>query len=221
MQLTKLQEEQQAALALRQDLQNKAKQDLEAQKEKLTKDAENSVKGILETWKAHYEGEIAKLRTQLHNSDQAHGSTRGSTAQLEAELASAKQQIADHQRIKAEDAAAEQHAAEAQNRAHSLETQLRAAQAEVARSSQALQDAQEQAYKTQGANEALRSQLETVKQNHQKVVDEMTLAMTEHAKQYILDVEAAKSQHFEQRDSGGRGHKRPRDNSNGRDKRRS
>lgn len=221
-QLTKLQEEQQVALgALRQELQNKAKQDQEAEKERLTKEAEDSVHSILDTWKTHYEGRIAMLDTQLHDASQSHGSAAGSTAQLETELATAKQQIADLQRIKAEDGAAEQRAAEVQNQVNSLETRLTAIQAEAATSSQALQEAQGNTRAMQEANNTLRSQLEAVKQNHQKAVEEMTLTVAEHAKQYASDVADAKSQHGDYRDASGRGYKRPRDSSNGRDKRRS
>ena len=161
------------------------------------------------------------LDTQLHDASQSRGSAAGSTAQLETELASAKQQIANLQRIKAEDGAAEQRAAEVLNQVNFLETRLTAVQAEAARSSQALQEAQGNTRAMQEANNTLRSQLEVVKQNHQKAVEEMMLTVAEHAKQYLSDVADAKSQHGDYRDASGRGYKRPRDSSNGRDKRRS
>lgn len=228
-QLAKLREEQQAALdVLGQELQKKAKQDQDAETQRVTErvtqkvkqEAKDSVERILAKWKAHYVGQIADLKTQLHNASQPHGSI-GSTAQLDAELTSAKQQIADLQRIKAEDGAAEQRAAEAHNQVNSLETQLRAVQAEAAGSSQALQEAQGIAQAMQEANTTLRSQLEAAKHNHQKAVDEMTLTVEKHAKQYVADLADSKSQHGDYRDSSGRGYKRPRDSSNGRDKRRS
>ena len=222
-QLTTLQEEQQAALnALREDLTKEQETALAALDQNLTKRYEDESSKAIDDWKNHYEGQVAELRTRLENASQSHGSKAGSTVQLEAALASAKQQIADFQRIKAEEGAAEQRAADAQNLVSSLETQLTAAQAEVASSSQAMQEAKSETQEAKDTCETLQKQLEmaqAAQHKHEKTIHEMLLKTAEDAKQYILDIQDSRS-HGEHHDSGGRGHKRSRDSSNGRDKRR-
>lgn len=224
--------------ALRTDLTAKQEQALSTQKDKLESDYSDQSNRIIGEWKDHYEGEMAKqkrlyeaqmanLQANLDNAHQSHGSTAGSAAQLEAELQSAKQHIADMQKVKAEDNTADQQAAEAQKQISSLESSLAAAQADAARSSQALLQAkkdtevmQSQVQEAQATSKALQSQLEAEQLEHRMTMTEVYSKTAEHARQYAsdrADWQDGKSQHGDHRDSSGRGHKRSRDSSNGRD----
>ena len=227
-QVTQQKEEQQAALAaLRQELTEEQETALSTLKQELTKEYEDTSGKIIDDWKKHYEGQLADLRTKLGNASQSHGSAAGATAQLEADLASAKQQINDLQRVKSEDSAAEQRAAEAQKQVSCLESSLRAAQADLASSSQSVlqaksetQDMQRQLHGEKDKCETLRYQTQAAQHEFDNTVKEMMLKTAEYAKQYAEDVQDARSQHGDHRDSGGRSHKRSRDSSNGRDSKR-
>lgn len=227
-QLTQQKEEQQAALdALGQGLTEQQEKALSGLEQTLTKEYEDTSSKAIGEWKQHYEGQLVDLRIKLDNASQSQGSTAGATAQLEADLASAKQQIDDLQRVKAEDSAAEQRAAEAQKQVSSLQESLRAAQADLANSSQSVlqaksetQDMQRQLHKEKETCETLRYQTEDARREFDKTVKDMLLKTAEHAKQYVEDLQDARSQHGDHRDSGGRSHKRSRDSSNGRDSKR-
>lgn len=200
------------------------------QKEKL----EEECSQLIGDWKRHYEAQMAEqkkdlekqmadLHNNLDNAHQSHSNAAGSTAQLEAELQSARQHIADMQKVKAEDNTADQQAAEAQKQIGSLESSLAAAQTDAARYSQALLQAkkdtelmQSQAQEAQDMFKALKSQLEAEQAEHRVTMAEVITKTAEHARQYASDLQDAKS-HGDHRDSGGRGHKRSRDSSNGRD----
>ena len=227
-QLTEQQQDHEAVLvALRDELTAERETALSTQKLDLEKEYSETSNRIIDDWKNHYEGQMADLRARLVSTSQSQGTAGGSTAQLEAELASAKQQIEDLQKIKAGDSAAEQQAAEAQKQVSSLESSLRVAQADLASSSQAVQraesdtqDMQRQLDEAKDTCETLRDQLVAAQREFDKTVKEMVLKTAEHAKQYALDLQDARSQHGDHRDSGGRGHKRSRDSSSGRDGRR-
>lgn len=220
-QLAKLQQEQQVALD---NLRQQMTEEKAAEKKILETDSE----AIINNWIKYYDNEIAQLHSKLDQAQQSHGSSGASSARLEAELASARQQIAELQKVKTEEGAAEQRFAQAQSRISQLETCLSAATAEAVSSSQAVQEARKETESVQSqcsrANErcdALQKQLEDDKQHFQKVVETTVLQTAEHAKQYLHDIERAKSQQGNYHDSGGRGHKRSRrDSSNGRDSKR-
>lgn len=227
-QLTQQQEQQQAALtALRQELTEERETALSQLKQDLTQEYEDISGKAIDDWKNHYEGQLADLRTKLENASDSHHGVAGSTAQLKADLESAKQQIIDLRRVKAEDSAAEQRAAEAQKQVSSVESSLRAAQADLASCSQAVQqaksdnqDMQKQLQEAQDKRETLQNQLEAAHQDFDKTKKDMLLKTEEHARQYALDIQDARYQHGDHRDSGVRSHKRPRDSSNGRDSKR-
>lgn len=227
-QLAQQEEEQQAALAaLRQELTEEREMALSKLKQDLTQEYEDFSGKRIDDWKKHYEGQLADLRTKLDNASESHGSAAGSTARLKADLESAKQQIDDLQRVKAEDSAAEQRAAEAQKQVSSLESSLKAAQADLASSSRSVQqaksdnqDMQKQLQEAQDTCETLRIELAATQQEFNKSVKEMLLKTEEHARQYALDLQDARYQNGDHRDSGGRSHKRSRDSSNGRDSKR-
>lgn len=223
-----------ALAALRTDLTADQDKALSTQKDKLEVEYSDSSNKIIGEWKDHYEIEIAKqkklyeaqmadLLANLDKAHQSHGSAASSTAQLEAELRSARQHIADMQKVKAEDNTADQQAAEARKQISSLQSSLAAAQADTAKYSQALlqakrdtQDMQSQLQEAKDTSKALQTQLEAEQLEHRMTMQEVYAKTAEHARQYASDLQDAKS-HGEHRDSGGRGHKRSRDSSNGRD----
>ena len=229
-QLTEQQKDHEAVLAAVKDkLTAERETALSNQKHDLEQEYSDTSNKIIEDWKNHYEGQMADLRSKIDNVSQSQGGVGSSTAQLEAELALAKQQIQSLQKVKGEDSAAEQRAAEAQKQISSLESSLRAAQADLVSSSQAAQQAESDTQDIQrrlqdatDTSETLGNQLVAAKHEFDKTVKDMLLKTAEHARQYVLDLQDARSQHGDHRDSGGRGHKRSRDSSSGRDgKRRS
>ena len=227
-QVTKLQEEQRNALdALRQQ-EEKAAEEKAAEAQRMETESEEAI----DKWIKYYDAQIAELQSKVNEAQQLHGSSGSSSARLEAELASATQQIADLQRVKTEEGAAEQRAAQANNKISQLETLLSASQANTAKSFQAMQEARKEARKEaetmhsqcSRANErcdAFQKQLQDEKQKFQKAVEDMIVQTKEHARQYAQDLERAQSQQGNHHDSGDRGHKRSRgDSSNGRDSKR-
>lgn len=226
--LTEQQKDHEAVLAAVKDkLTAERETALSTQKHDLEQEYSDTSNKIIGDWKNHYEGQMADLRSKLDNVSQSQGGVGSSTAQLEAELALAKQQIKSLQEVKGEDSAAEQRAAEAQKQVSSVESSLRAAQADLASCSQAVQqaksdnqDMQKQLQEAQDKRETLQNQLEAAHQDFDKTKKDMLLKTEEHARQYALDIQDARYQHGDHRDSGVRSHKRPRDSSNGRDSKR-
>ena len=199
------------------------KTQLQQKEDELTTQFRGESQAKIDAWKAYYTKQLAGLQDQLNAAPQAKGSSGPSSA-LESELASARQQIADLQRLNSEEGAAEQRAAEAHSRITQLETQLAAAQAEASSSAQLMQEARKgveeasaQLREAHRTIEDLRAQLHKAKQEHENSVQEMVVQVAKYAKEYAIDLAEAKAHHH---DSGGHNNKRSRDHSNGRDSKR-